>query len=556
MENMESIYYLFGTIYLITTVALVYVAHRGYWADPKGRKNKLFILLCIQTIIWCVGETGYWFSAEKAMVLGFYHFKYVGIIMTGPAFFLIANAVPIWRNILNKHWLIYTIYAIAFVFEFLCLTNPLTNIFFSGYIENPIAPGKYYGILTQVWWVYALGFEYPIILLGIISLLFSIKQARTKIEKAQAKAMIVAVIVPLVGNALNLASTLTPDPTSLAMSFVAIVLGYAISKYRLMSFAPETEKMDGIKEKIPVALEHGYNYLVMDNSSTTYFLLRAMCTQRPGLCVTGKPPPSVRTRFKIEKLPILWVTEVETEEQSANPERLDFEITQSIINFMRENPGSTVFIDDIEYLTIKCGFDAVTNFLKDIADVASATASTFIVQVRPSFLEEEQKKLLASMFDKKIEAPKIELEKVAPRTVLYYRKEDTLEIISHRIPVNERVLVITRTHPKKVAKFFSRGEYYWITDLDIEDVKTIKLEAVDTDFILAIKGAIKSGIKYIVIDGCDVVKIKVSMEKYLSFVKDLTDLAYKHSIFLYCVVEVSDEKENAVIMSRFDEVVR
>ncbi|MCX8174567.1 MAG: DUF835 domain-containing protein, partial [Thermoplasmata archaeon] len=265
--------------------------------------------------------------------------------------------------------------------------------------------------------------------------------------------------------------------------------------------------------------------IVDDHTNAPYFLLRALSTQKPGLCITGKPPPAVRTAFKIEKLPIIWITEVETEEQSANPERLDFEITQSIINFMRENPGATVLIDDLEYLTTKCGFEAVSNFLKDIVDVASTTNSTFITQVRPKFFEEEKIKVLTSMFDRELKLPEVEVERKGARTYLYYRKDDTLEKISAQIPPGEKTLVVTRTHPRKVEKYFGKAEYYWITDLDIEDVRTIKPEAVDTTFIMVIKDGIKSGIKHIVIDGCDVVKLRIDFNKYLSFVKDLTDLA-------------------------------
>ncbi|MEM3397337.1 MAG: DUF835 domain-containing protein [Thermoplasmata archaeon] len=549
-------YYLFGIIFLLTAIATMYVAHRGYWADPKGRKNKLFLFLSTVIVIWLLGETGYWLTDDLNLMLAFYHFKYVGIILISPAFFFMANAVPIWRNILNKKWIFILLLGISGVFEIICVTSPFTNLFFSKYVEEPTAPGKYYGSWTLIWWMYA-AYQYLVLILGIISLAISIKQARTKIEKNQARILIFAVVVPLVGNAFNMWYFSAPDPTSLVMSFSTILLGYAISKYRLLSITAETEKTDGVKEKIPFMVEHGYNYVIVDNhTNAPYFLLRTLSTQKPGLCVTGKPPAAVRSAFKIEKLPIIWITEVETEEQAASPERLDFEIAQSIINFMRENPGSTVLIDDIEYLTTKCGFEAVSNFLKDIVDVASTTNSTFITQVRPAFFDEDKRKMLTSIFDKEIKLPSIEPEKKNVRTHLHYRKEETLDTISRQIPQNEKVLVITRTHPKKVEKYFEKADYYWITDIDIDDIKTIKPEAVDTDFIVAIKDGIKNGIRHIVIDGCDVVKLRIDFNKYLGFIKDLTDLAHKYGINLYCIVETSDEKENVAVSNRFDVVVR
>ncbi|MCX8173323.1 MAG: hypothetical protein N3F63_01765, partial [Thermoplasmata archaeon] len=280
---MEISYYLYGVVFLATAIATMYVAHRGYWSDPKGRKNKLFLFLSLAMIIWLLGEAGFWFSSEMKMVLAFYHFKYIGIILTPSAFFFVANAVPIWRNILNKKWVYYVLLSFAAGFVTLCVTNPLTNIFFSSYYEAPLAPGKYYGEWSAIWWGYTLC-AYSIILAGIISFLISIKQAKTKIERNQARVLVFAAIIPFVGNVINLLTPTFIDPTPFAMSFSTILLGYAISKYKLFSITPETERMDGVKEKIPFKVEHGYNYVIVDDhTNAPYFLLRALSTQKPGL---------------------------------------------------------------------------------------------------------------------------------------------------------------------------------------------------------------------------------------------------------------------------------
>jgi hypothetical protein len=395
-----------------------------------------------------------------------------------------------------------------------------------------------------------------LILGGIISLAISIKQAKTRVEKHQAKILIFSAIIPVIGNVSNLYATIVPDPTSIFMSVSAMLLGYAITKYKLLAISAVVEKPDGLEKELTATIEPGYNYLVLDDhSNATYALLRALSTRKPGLCVRGKAPASIRTVYKIQKLPIIWITEVESEEQSANPLLLDFEITQSIINFMRENPGATVFVDDVEYLTIKCGFEAVVNFLKGVADVASTTNSTFIVRVRPEFYEEEKRRMLTGLFERSTKAPEIHFEAKMQRTVLYYRKEDTLEKIGKSIPAGEKVRVITRSHPKKVERFFKKAEYYWLTDMDITDIKTRKLDAVDTEFIMALKNAVESGIRYVVIDGWDIVRIKINTEKFIALVKDITDMAYKHKLTLFCVMEKPDEKEKSVIEARFDIVV-
>jgi hypothetical protein len=551
----NAIYLLVGVFYFGITITMVYVGYRGYTANPKRIENKLFLFLAISIIIWCAGESGFYFAEDIHLILGFYHFKYIGIIMSGPAFFLVANSIPIHRKILNYRALYIALGILIAVFQIINLTNPFTNFLFLYYEEEPTAPGKYSGMWSGLWWAYT-AILYILILAGIVSLLLSIKQARTKIEKDQAKVLIFAAIIPLVGNAYNLYAQIKPDPTTVVMSISLALVGYALTKYKLLAISAEIEKVDGMPREMQVSIEPGYNYIVMDErSDNAYLLLRALATERPGLCVTGKAPTSIRTTYRFEKIPIIWITEVETEELSANPARLDFEIAQSIINFMRENPGSAVFIDDVEYLTVKCGFDAVANFLKDISDVASTTGTTFIVQIRPLYYEEGKRKRIIAMFDRTVNAPQLKIEPAGKRTVLYYRKEDTLEKIAGEIPAGEKVLVITRTHPKKLERYFKNAEYYWLTDMDFTDIKTIKPEAVDTEFIMAIKNAVKSGIKYVIIDGCDVVRIKIETEKFISFLKDITDLADKHRLNLFCVMEHPEQSEKPVIEARFDLVV-
>ena len=44
-----------------------------------------------------------------------------------------------------------------------------------------------------------------------------------------------------------------------------------------------------------------------------------------------------------------------------------------LLKFLRENPGTAVILDDLDYLATFAGFDAVARFLKRVANQASAS---------------------------------------------------------------------------------------------------------------------------------------------------------------------------------------
>src|SRR2546426_6035653 len=106
---------------------------------------------------------------------------------------------------------------------------------------------------------------------------------------------------------------------------------------------------------------------------------RDIVSATPGLCVTGLPPPHVAARFGLERTPILWITSASSTERTVRPNGLDFELVHTVVKFLRENPGTAVLLDDLDYLSAVAGFDAVGRFLKRVVNQASASKGTVIV---------------------------------------------------------------------------------------------------------------------------------------------------------------------------------
>src|SRR2546427_2255330 len=106
---------------------------------------------------------------------------------------------------------------------------------------------------------------------------------------------------------------------------------------------------------------------------------RDIVSATPGLCVTGLAPPHVAARFGLERTPILWITSASSTERTVRPNGLDFELVHTVVKFLRENPGTSVLLDDLDYLSAVAGFDAVGRFLKRVVNQASASKGTVIV---------------------------------------------------------------------------------------------------------------------------------------------------------------------------------
>src|SRR5438876_786191 len=107
--------------------------------------------------------------------------------------------------------------------------------------------------------------------------------------------------------------------------------------------------------------------------------LRPFVSATPGLCVTGLAPSRVSVRFGLERTPILWITTVSNEERTVRPNALDFELVHTVVKFLRENPGTAVLLDDLDYLATLAGFDAVARFLKRVTNQASASKGTVLL---------------------------------------------------------------------------------------------------------------------------------------------------------------------------------
>src|SRR5207244_12196485 len=134
--------------------------------------------------------------------------------------------------------------------------------------------------------------------------------------------------------------------------------------------------------------------------------------------------------------------------------------------FLRENPGTAVLLDDLDYLSAVAGFDAVGRFLKRVLNQASASRGTVIVAAGQGTFTPDQVAVLRGSVDRLLdiqEAPNPTPAGTADPFFLTINAQDApvaLPLVGAR-----RGLLLTTEHPFKARVRYGGGcDDVWVTD--------------------------------------------------------------------------------------------
>ncbi len=159
------------------------------------------------------------------------------------------------------------------------------------------------------------------------------------------------------------------------------------------------------REPVPISpdqLESGFNYLIEETQPKRSFeFFKAKVSKgAKGLCISTSYPKKIIEEYGLHGTTVYWLSELEFDNQSLHPRRLDFEVTRAIQNFVKSNPSSLLIIDGVEFLILINGFERVMTFIKKMNDIMSATASTLITSINPSAFSEEKLSIIEREFDR------------------------------------------------------------------------------------------------------------------------------------------------------------
>jgi len=579
--NLENTYAIPSLISAICFIVLtIYVLKN----NPKRSANRVTALLFTGLIIWSLAEflerlagpapdvllqtwnelgqpypptmlEDYDFALFVSKLIG------VGVLLIGPASVHFSLVVPRKRKVpLAALLLLYGIYIVLLILLFAT--------------DNLVAPPYpyYAGWGTQYgdWMSIYMAFPLVCVLFTVSMLSYSFIKAESVIERNQTKFVLLGIIINIL---LIVPTSVIPSYlgwnmyplTTVSLIILAGFMTYSIVKYKLFVIEAVTEEAVAEAETIQ-RLEPGFSYLMLEKGTHySYEIFRGMVSSTPGLCITAFYPRKFRREYRLEKTPIIWLTEATSTERALSPSRLEFEIVYNITTFMKENDRTVVMIDDLKYLALANGFEKVLGFMKGLVDAASVSDSTLIVPVSEELFEEDEFNKLQGIFDETMTLSSVPSAHKGDRLEPGYSylikevKPRTAYSMISQAPTPGDFLCLTGTYPDKVRKTHSLegGTYYWLTSSSSEE-KTLdpgrlqfEVEQTVMEYIVAHPGGL------VIIDGIDQLAQSASFPLVTDFLKIVVDVASVHDVTVLVPASPRIFKpiEISILEKRFDVIV-
>ena len=144
-------------------------------------------------------------------------------------------------------------------------------------------------------------------------------------------------------------------------------------------------------------VEFGNSYLVPDNVALAYELfLEAIMSGTEGLCITRTAPARVRERYKLQRTPVVWLTDEVVEGEKAIHSLQDLSILVS--NYVQKASKPVILIDGIEYLISHKGFESVYHLMQSKRTQMEANQGILIIPFFREAVEAKEAKLMEREF--------------------------------------------------------------------------------------------------------------------------------------------------------------
>src|SRR5437867_11338026 len=469
-------------------VALFVSAFLGAYVfglSPRGPANRSVLLVMIAFVVWDVGEVVQRSLAPGTSpdVLFFWaRVTWVAIAFVPATLYQLALTYPTKADWIRRSWAIAAIYVPALAWASLI---SMTGLVINGMSSNAFGPS------SRVAPTYA--YLAPVFFVWMFASVMLCVRSCWQVRQTPSRWVFGVVLLGLLAGTVPAAVTellwpiLSSNDTRVGLGSLytlvwSIFIAYAVVRYRYLVIEPviETRAMRAPRHR----LESGLNYLVLENGrGAAMGAFREIVSKTPGLCVTGLAPSHVAARFGLERTPILWITTATSEGRTVRPNALDFELVHTVVKFLRENPGTAVLLDDLDYLATVAGFDAVARFLKRVLNQGSASRGTVIVAAGQGTFTVEQLAVLRGSVDRVLdiqEAPGPAAAGAADHTLMTITAQDApvaLPLVGAR-----RGILLTTEHPSKARlRYGDRFDIVWVTDRPEAGLACVRPKALDAE---------------------------------------------------------------------------
>lgn len=547
----------------VNTILGVYVLRK----NPGAAANRSFALLMGSFVLWDLSEAVLRFIDNRydpAMMV-WLRIEWTGISAIGGVLVHFVLSYPTKKAILEWKLAYALIYAPTLII--------IGLVWFSDFVVQDVAHGPlgYDAVVGAGYPVLAVVYTIQIFV-ALVILLRTYRTSEVQIIRKRSQILLMGVAVPVIVGSITetFLPVLINIPTRLGIgSIYTVIMGifaaYAIMKYKLLIIEPATEEFR--PPKMEYLLEIGHNNLIeADDSSYAYNAFRNIVSDTPGLCITTTYPEKIRQEYGLEKTPIVWISKMSLGETTFKPSDLNFEVSQSAIKFMRDNPKTSVLFEDLEYMIQVAGFSNVLNFLKIITDVASANQSTVVVPIDPSAMGEKELVIVKKSFDsvkdvtRFADIPRKALYPHLVNSVLYKDKEDRCYEEFRKEVSIRRGLFITATYPGKISKKegIQNTNFVWISEAE-ELHKAIAPPGLKYEVLREVTKFVEDNPSHVILfEGLEYLSSSASFSEVLEFLQSLIDLVSSKGTKLLVSLhpKAFSDREVGIIERRFDLVMQ
>jgi archaellum biogenesis ATPase FlaH len=112
-------------------------------------------------------------------------------------------------------------------------------------------------------------------------------------------------------------------------------------------------------------------------------------------------PKKVLKATQLQNTELIWLSEITGEEPSIDPAKMEYEIAEKTMSFIKDHRWKgVVLIDGIELLIQYHGFEKVLQFIHNVNEVASVNESTVIANVHSKAMKDVEFNQLKRRFDR------------------------------------------------------------------------------------------------------------------------------------------------------------
>lgn len=159
--------------------------------------------------------------------------------------------------------------------------------------------------------------------------------------------------------------------------------------------SPRPNTSGGLEEPSKVKMEYeireGFGYLIKERKPSQSFeiFVDQVTHNIQGLCITRQHPSIVRSKWGLEKTPIIWLSN-KLGKVYLNPSNIGI-LSDTIVRFVEKSGDSVVLIDGIEFLITNNDFGKVIRMIHHVFDAVMENKSRLIISVDPRTLEQRDR---------------------------------------------------------------------------------------------------------------------------------------------------------------------